>query len=492
MNAFPVRSSFSWMAASTIAATLLFMSRAHPQCQPTNVPSFTKSTFTEPTPEAMARFGYALAVGNVDGTSGDEIVVGIPNATTLDGRVNRGQVVVLAMDYTLKYTIDPPGGAGDPGNGAMFGAVLHVADLNSSSPAEISVGAPFADTSTASDAGSVYVYKWNVTMIDLHATLTHLNPSAADEFGDAITSGAFKNTGSQLELFIGVPYDDFSGLSNAGSVTVAVDVMGSANPVREEILAGTPRSPDYFGQGLAVGSFGILNEPAPHLAVGAYYSNLGTGAFALGKFEVKRWDGSVWKHLAEQDEPVSQKEGYTYFGYALAAGDFDGDGIDDLGVGAPHVGVCPFHPSGCDPGVFYVFRGGSTFPDVGQLKTFVSPEPVNPDSPGDRLGWSITTADVNGDGKKDFVVGSPFHYVNSSGGQKIIEAGRAFIVFGKVWNCGNTILSLQEDSPAADFYFGWSTARAAGTYDDVFAGTPEADLSLLLLAAGRAVKVDFQ
>ncbi|HUR28557.1 MAG TPA: integrin alpha [Planctomycetota bacterium] len=89
------------------------------------------------------------------------------------------------------------------------------------------------------------------------------------------------------------------------------------------------------------------------------------------------------------------------FGFALAAGgDVDGDGVNDLLVGAPD-----FPPSG----------GGHDFTSAGYVERFSSATGalllhVNGDSPDDMFGASVAAVDdVNGDGTEDFVVGSPGH-----------------------------------------------------------------------------------
>jgi hypothetical protein len=106
-------------------------------------------------------------------------------------------------------------------------------------------------------------------------------------------------------------------------------------------------------------------------------------------------------------------------------GDINGDGKDDLVLGAPMT-------YSNNRGAAYVIFGQSSFPSSFNLSTLNGTNGfvVNGLDSFGRLGWSVNTAgDINGDGKADLVLGAPYTYSNNGGAAYVIFGQSSFPAF---------------------------------------------------------------
>ncbi|MFK7957805.1 MAG: hypothetical protein AB8B96_17030 [Lysobacterales bacterium] len=103
-------------------------------------------------------------------------------------------------------------------------------------------------------------------------------------------------------------------------------------------------------------------------------------------------------------------------GGGLGAGDFNGDGIDDLVLGSPG-------PPGSDGEAFVVYgiSDQTTFPFDLRFLNVNQGFRLRSLFPGDRLGYSVGSGDFNGDGLSDVVLGAP---------EGSSDQGIASVVFG--------------------------------------------------------------
>ena len=110
-------------------------------------------------------------------------------------------------------------------------------------------------------------------------------------------------------------------------------------------------------------------------------------------------------------------------GSVSSAGDINGDGIDDLIIGASAAG-----PNGSLSGQSYVVFGSkSSFNPQFNLSTLngSNGKAINGINGGDRSGWSVSIAgDINGDGIDDLIIGALYAGPNGT------DSGQSYVVFG--------------------------------------------------------------
>ena len=305
-------------------------------------------------------------------------------------------------------------------------------------------------------------------------------PGAEDEdhdgFGHALAVGDFD--GDQYDdLAVGLPSEDDGSLANSGAVIVLYGGVQGLDGTNSEIIdaaslnGGAVESGELLGWALAAGSFD--GDDYDDLAIGIPGANQ-AGVFGAGAVDVLYGSGagllpSQGGRLTQADVVGEVPESGDSFGYALAAGDFDDDGLDDLAVGAPYedrAGVS-------DSGVVSVFSGSSSgltsvgsrvvdFPTLGFLA-----------SVADRFGHVLATGDVDGDGFADLAVGVPYVDFFRT------NAGLVTIVFGEAGGLGLESGLLAE----ANRVLGSETNDLFGSslvledfnrdgLDDLVAGTP--------------------
>jgi len=104
-----------------------------------------------------------------------------------------------------------------------------------------------------------------------------------------------------------------------------------------------------------------------------------------------------------------------------SAGDVNGDGYDDLVVGAP-LG----DDGGSNAGEAYVIFGKAAGVNI-DLSNLASGDTlfIKGDAPDDRAGFSVSGgADINGDGAHDIIVGAPYSDIGGA------DAGAAYVIYG--------------------------------------------------------------
>ena len=180
---------------------------------------------------------------------------------------------------------------------------------------------------------------------------------------------------------------------------------------------------------------------------------------------------------------VDGAESFDSYGRSISdAGDVNGDGFDDVIIGAPFSSF-----SGTNSGASYVIFGkASGFSATLDLTTLDGNNGFRVDGEAafafDRSGESVSSAgDVNGDGFDDVIIGARLASPNGD------SSGASYVVFGKAsdFDAAMDLSSLNGnngfrlDGTAADDRSGYSVSNAGDVngdgFDDVIVGAYGAD-----------------
>jgi len=196
-------------------------------------------------------------------------------------------------------------------------------------------------------------------------------------------------------------------------------------------------------------------------------------------------DGDLYTSLGTAEYLFHGQDGSEHAGNSVSsAGDVDGDGLDDLLVGAYYAdGVDPSGNDGFRPGKVYLILG-SSLGTSSTINLSLADYSFGGEASGDQAGVSVSSAgDVDGDGLDDILVGA--RYNDDGGGVVSIYdgAGKAYLILGSSLGSAPTInLSLADYSFVGENihdYAGTSVASAGDVdgdgLDDLLVGAPGND-----------------
>jgi uncharacterized protein (TIGR03382 family) len=284
-------------------------------------------------------------------------------------------------------------------------------------------------------AGEFTTDSWFVT--------TYEGEAASDRFGFATANAADVTSDGIDDLIVGAPYND----SAAASAGAAYVYAGSTSLGDDSVPVTSAWATILGTSGIQVGSAVAGNgdfdgDGHADILVGAPYADTGASdSGSVGMF-LSPSAGSTTLSAADA----------TYYGAAASdgagwsidfAGDVDGDGYDDLLIGAPFS-----NSGGADSGAAYLIWGRASTSGGSLSSADVT---LVGDVAGDQAGYRVRRAgDIDGDDLDDLLVGA---FANDGGGT---SSGAIYVVRGDDVSDGSHDLST------FDVIYGASASDGAG------------------------------
>ncbi|TAN53589.1 MAG: hypothetical protein EPN21_01150 [Methylococcaceae bacterium] len=358
-------------------------------------------------------------------------------------------------------------------------------DVNGDGFGDLIIGAYRADTA---GIGSSFVVFGQATGLSSAISLSVLNGNNGfrldgvakhDSSGHAVSAAGDVDGDGYDDLIIGAfradPHGDYSGASylilGKASGFSATTNLASLDGKNGFLLTGA-KAHDQFGY--SVSAAGDINgDGFADLIIGANQANsdserdTGSSYVVFGKaagfsaaLNVHALDGKNGFRL--EGAAAHDWSGWSVSG----AGDVNGDGYDDLLIGAPVTDVHGTYTGSA----FVVFGKASRFADTVALSSLNGNTGfrLNGTAEDDWFGWSVSGAgDVNGDGFDDLVVGA------SRADTHGVDSGSSYVLFGGDFNGAVSYLG----SSNADKDVGTAAAErfVAGAGDDLLIGNGGAD-----------------
>ena len=400
-------------------------------------------------------FGISVSnAGDVNGDGFDDVIVGAFGADP-NGLSSGSSYVVFgkASGFSANFDLSTLNGNngfrldGVAAHDFSGRSVSNAGDVNGDGFDDLIVGA-YGANPNGDSSGSSYVVFGKASGFSATMELSSLDGSdgfrldgmtAGDSSGWPVSNAGDVNGDGFDDVIIGAHYAGPNGHSSGSSYVVFGKASGFSATMDLSSLDGSNgfrldgREENDFS-GLSVSTASDVNgdgfDDVIVGAIGAHYAGpngnwSGSSYVVFGKasgfsatMEMSSLDGSNGFRL----DGIAEN---NYSGYSVStAGDVNGDGFDDVIVGASRAS-----PNGNESGSSYVVFGkASGFSATMELSSLDGSNGFRLDgvSAGDLTGRSVSNAgDVNGDGFDDLIVGAPRADLNGE------ESGSSYIIFGR-------------------------------------------------------------
>ncbi|MBX7041523.1 MAG: FG-GAP-like repeat-containing protein [Ignavibacteria bacterium] len=319
---------------------------------------------------------------------------------------------------------------GEAANSSFGYSVSDAGDVNGDGFADVFVGA----YGYSSSRGRAYLYYGGTGMnntVDIYMT----GEESLNYFGYSVSGGGDVNGDGFADMIAGA----YGYNSNTGRAYVFTNTF-TGEDIPDITISGNTGS--YLGWSVA--SAGDVNQDGyDDVIIAAPYSNPG---------KVFIYYGGVLMDNTADVTMTGESAGDEYGRWAYPAGDVNGDGYDDVIVGARLYEI-----NNLSAGRAYIYFGSTSMNNIADI-ILDNPEGIGV------FGWSVGSAgDVNGDGYDDVIVGDAF---------KSNQTGSAYIFLGGT--AMNNIADITLTDGIQEAYFGASVKSAGDVngdgYSDVIVG----------------------
>jgi len=414
--------------------------------------------------QAGARFGWSVAsAGDVNGDGYGDVIIGAPRHTSgFAWEQGRGFIyfgnsggVSVSPDWeqtTYSYQID-----------AHFGtSVACAGDVNGDGYSDVIIGTPMDGDKESPEMGRASIYYGSSSgpgvFSDWSAGAAMPDPSQHAHYGYSVATAGDINGDGYSDVIVGAPYDpEIQGEVQPLDEGYAYVYYGATDRLSTEPGWNFQSDKENSSLGMVTATAGDVNGDgfADVIIAAPYFDNGQENEGAV----------FIW-HGAESGIPPApswEAEGdqiEARFGFSAAtAGDVNGDGYDDIIVGAPNdVGNLSYPGEGR---VFLWYGSQSGLGDPGN--------PLNADwkrrgyQENAAFGTSVASAgDVNGDGFCDVIIGAPgydWDLLTDNGIAQVYRGAGGGLETSPSWG-------VSGDKPGC--MFGWSVACAGDVNKDGF------------------------